>query len=118
MGCLEEKLRQALREDGRRWLEELLNDPSVNVPGDATQPGERCHAQRPNTVDSLFGPLELRRNYYSRADQSGGRAPLDQSLGLVEGCTPGLARLMARAGALEPLYGRQSKPPRIWRRAG
>jgi len=101
MGCLEEKLRQALREDGRKCLQALLNDPSVNVPGDATQPGERCHAQRPNTVDSLFGPLELRRNYYSRADQSG-RAPLDQSLGLVEGCTPGLARLMARAGALEP----------------
>ena len=102
MGCLEEKLRAALREDGRRCLEELLNDPSVNVPGDATQPGERGHAQRLNTVDSLFGPLELRRNYYRRADPPSGRVPLDQSLGLIEGCTPGLARLMCRAGALEP----------------
>ena len=27
---------------------------------------------------------------------------MDESLGVVEGCTPGLARLMCRAGALEP----------------
>jgi hypothetical protein len=53
-------------------------------------------------VDSLFGPLVLRRNYYRHRDQAGGRAPLDESLGVVEGCTLGLARLMGRAGALEP----------------
>lgn len=102
MGCLEEKLREALRQDARRCLEELLNDPAVQVPGDHTQPGESCHAGRVNTVESVFGPLGLRRNYYSRRDHSGGRAPLDESLGVVEGCTPGLARLMCRAGALEP----------------
>ena len=101
MGCLEEKLRDALHEDGRRCLEQLLNDPAVKVPGDMRQPGERCHAGRANTVDSLFGPLELRRNYYSRHDPKGGRVPLDQSLGLMEGCTPGLARLMCQAGASE-----------------
>ena len=60
--------------------------------------GESCPAGRRNTVDSVFGPLVLRRNYYSPRD----RAPLDVSLGIVEGCTPGLARLMCRAGALEP----------------
>jgi len=102
MGCLEEKLRQALRQDARQCLEELLNDPTVHVPGDQTQPGESCHAQRVNTIDSLFGPLTLRRNYYSPGDGSAGRVPLDESLGVVEGCTPGLARLMCRAGALEP----------------
>jgi hypothetical protein len=102
MGCLEEKLREALRQDACRCLEKLLNDPAVNVPGDQTRPGESCHAGRVNTVDSLFGPLALRRNYYSHRDQAAGRAPLDESLGVVEGCTPGLARLMCRAGALEP----------------
>lgn len=102
MGCLEEKLRQALRQDACRCLEALLNDPAVQVPGDPTQAGESCHAGRVNTVESVFGPLVLRRNYYSRRDQTGGRAPLDESLGVVEGCTPGLARLMCRAGALEP----------------
>jgi len=102
MGCLEEKLREALRQDARRCLEELLNDPAVQVPGDHTRAGESCHAGRVNTVDSLFGPLTLRRNYYSQHDPAGGRTPLDESMGVVEGCTPGLARLMCRAGALEP----------------
>jgi len=64
-GCLEEKLRQALRQDGRRCLEQLLNDPAVHVPGDQTQAGESCHAGRVNTVESLFGPLTLRRNLVS-----------------------------------------------------
>jgi hypothetical protein len=102
MGCLEQKLRDGLREDGRRCLEELLNDPAVQVPDDQTRPGEHCHARRLNTVESLLGPLALRRNYYTGRNPSGGRAPLDQSLGVVEGCTPGLARLLCRAGALEP----------------
>lgn len=102
MGCLEEKLRRALQQDARRCLEELLNDPAVHVLGDQAQPGESCHAQRVNTVDSLFGPLTLRRNYYHRREGTGGRVPLDESLGVVEGCTPGLARLACRAGALEP----------------
>lgn len=102
LGCLEEKLREALRQDARQCLENLLNDPAVKIPGDQSQPGESCHAGRVNTVGSLFGPLVLRRNYYSDRKQEGGRAPLDESLGVVEGCTPGLARLMCRAGALEP----------------
>lgn len=102
MGCLEEKLREALRQDACRCLEELLNDPAVQVPGDHARPGESCHAGRVNTVDRLFGPLVLRRNYYRQRDSAGGRAPLDESLGVVQGCTPGLARLMGRAGALEP----------------
>lgn len=42
----------------------------------------------------------MRRNYYADG-QGGGRAPLDQALGIVEGCTPALARLMCRAGAVE-----------------
>jgi hypothetical protein len=44
--------------------------------------------------------VELRRNYYTDG-QGSGRAPLDEALGIVEGCTPALARLMCRAGALE-----------------
>jgi hypothetical protein len=51
-------------------------------------------------VDTLFGPLCVRRNYYTDG-QGGGRAPLDEALGMVEGCTPALARLMCRAGAVE-----------------
>lgn len=97
---LELGIREALLRDGRQALEQLLNDSHWRVQADQARPGEKCYAQRPNTVDSLFGEVVLRRNYY--ADGLGtGRAPLDEALGLVEGCTPALARLMCRAGAVE-----------------
>lgn len=97
---LELGIREALLRDGRHALEELLNDPNWRVEADQLRPGEKCYAHRPNTVDSLFGEVVLRRNYY--ADGLGvGRAPLDEALGVVEGCTPALARLMCRAGAVE-----------------
>jgi hypothetical protein len=97
---LECGLREALLRDGRRVLEELLNDPNWRLEQDQTRPGEKCYAGRPVTVDSLFGPLCVHRNYYTDG-QGGGRAPLDEALGMVEGCTPALARLMCRAGTLE-----------------
>jgi hypothetical protein len=81
-------------------LEELFNDSNWRVKEDQTRPGEKCYAARPLTVDTLFGPLCLRRNYYT-GGQGRGRAPLDEALGIVEGCTPALARLMCRAGAVE-----------------
>ena len=97
---LELGIREALRRDGRRALEDLLNDPHWRVAGDQVRPGEKRYADRPNEVGSLFGAVTLRRNYYPDG-QGGGRAPLDEALGLVEGCTPALARLMCRAGAVE-----------------
>lgn len=97
---LELGLREALQRDGRRALEELFNDSNWRVKEDQTRPGEKCYAARPLTVDTLFGPLCLRRNYYT-GGQGRGRAPLDEALGIVEGCTPALARLMCRAGAVE-----------------
>jgi hypothetical protein len=97
---LELGLREALRRDGRQALEELFNDAHWRLERDQTEPGEKCYAARPTTVDTLFGPLCVRRNYYTDG-QGGGRAPLDEALGMVEGCTPALARLMCRAGAVE-----------------
>lgn len=93
-------IREALLKDGRRALEDLLNDANWRVEGDLARLGEKCYTGRPNQVDSLFGPVVSRRNYYTDG-QGGGRAPLDEALGIVEGCTPALARLMCRAGAVE-----------------
>jgi hypothetical protein len=93
-------LREALLRQGRHALEELLNDPNWRVEQDQSRNGEKCYAARPRTVDTLFGEVTLCRNYYTDG-QGGGRAPLDQTLGIVEGCTPALARLMCRAGAVE-----------------
>jgi hypothetical protein len=92
-------LREALHQDGRRWLESLLNDPSLPLAGDVSQPGEKCSAGVRRQVESVFGTLTLKRNYYYSAPTGSGRYPLDQALGLVEGYTPMLARLMSRAGA-------------------
>ncbi len=97
---LELGLREALRRDGQHALEELFNDAHWRLAGDQAEPGEKCYAARPTTVDTLFGPLCVRRNYYTDG-QGSGRAPLDDALGIVEGCTPALARLMCRAGAVE-----------------
>jgi hypothetical protein len=93
-------LREALLRDGRHALEELFNDSNWRLEHDQTRQDEKCYAARPTTVDTLFGPLCLRRNYYTDG-QGSGRAPLDEALGIVEGCTPALARLMCRAGAVE-----------------
>jgi hypothetical protein len=97
---LELGLREALRQDGQRALTELLNDPHWRVQADQCQKDEKCYAGRPLSVETLFGQVTVRRNYYADG-QGGGRAPLDDALGIVEGCTPALARLMCRAGALE-----------------
>ena len=97
---LELGLREALLRDGRHALEELFNDSKWRLEHDQTRQDEKCYAARPTTVDTLFGPLCLRRNYYTDG-QGSGRAPLDEALGIVEGCTPALARLMCRAGAVE-----------------
>lgn len=78
----------------------MLNDRSWRVEQDQTREIEKCHAQRPTTVGSLFGLAAFSRNYYTDG-KGGGRAPLDEALGIVEGCTPALARLMCRAGSLE-----------------
>lgn len=97
---LEFGIREALLQDGRRAFEELLNDPTWRVADDQARPGEKCYADRSITIGTLFSPVTVRRNYYTDG-QGGGRAPLDEALGVVEGCTPALARLMSRAGAVE-----------------
>jgi len=100
VASLEQGLKKALMKDGACILESLLNacQPAVDPP----KPGERCYKFRPKRVQSVLGALTLRRDYYYGL--AGGRAPLDEELGLVESYTPGLQRLMCRAGAMDPSY--------------
>lgn len=95
-------LREAIFRDLCQVLEELLNDPTLPVPEDASRPGEKCHADRPKQVLTLFGPVRLSRNYYHAAAEQAGRVPLDQALGLWEGYSPGVLRLVCRAVARFP----------------
>jgi len=94
-------LREALFKDGRALLEKLYNEPGLGVPDDTGRPGEKCHPQRAKTVQTLFGPLTLRRDYFYLPGTGAGRAPLDQALGLIHSFSPALVRLAARAAAKE-----------------
>lgn len=96
---VETGLRTALLHAGRRLLENLLNDPTLPLQGDASRPGEKCTPAVERDLETLFGPLTLRRNYYHAAVTGQGRYPLDEALKLVGPYTPALARLMSRAGA-------------------
>lgn len=96
---IEQTLRAALLEDGRRLLEGLL--AQVPVPAVTLQPGQRRHVQRRCDVLSVFGPVTLARDYYHPPGPQGGFA-LDRVLGLLGGCTPGAARLLSRTAAQLP----------------
>lgn len=92
-------LREALGRDLCGVLEQLLNDPGLVVPEDQGRPGEKRHTGRELRVETLFGPIQIRRNYYHCQAEQSGRAPLDEALGLVNGYSPGLVRMMGRVGA-------------------
>jgi hypothetical protein len=47
----------------------------------------------------MFGPVRLRREYFYHAARNCGRYPLDEALGLENGYTPAVVRLMCRSGA-------------------
>lgn len=95
-------LREALFKDGRKLLENLYHDPrGLRVPADASRPGEKCHPQRARKVRTLFGVIQVRRNYYYCPQTGTGRCPLDEALGLVESFSPAVVRLSARAAAKE-----------------
>lgn len=94
-------LRAALLKDGRTLLEKLVQSAAAAVPQAQTQAGEKCHADRPRSVETIFGSIDLKRNYlYSPKDHQG-RCPLDEALGLIDGTSPGLVRLASRAAARE-----------------
>ena len=97
MDFLESALRSALLKDGAHLLEDLLNDALYKERQEAL-PGEKCYRDRAKTVETLFGEVRLLRDYYVATD-GGSRVPLDESLGLIEGYSPGLAKMMARIAA-------------------
>jgi hypothetical protein len=102
---VEAGLREALLKDGRRLLDECIDDPALPLVGDASGPGEKCTREVERQVGWVFGVLRLRRNYYYEAAVGRGRYPLDEALRLIEGATPMLARLMTRAGAQSGFTG-------------
>lgn len=97
MAAIEEGLLGALMRDGSQILEVFFKQ---HVPQCAHQrrDGERHYRRRHLKVHSILGKFSLWRDYFCNGEQA--RVPLDDHLGLKDGITPGLQRLMARAGAM------------------
>ena len=75
------------------------------VPDDeAARPLECLYRNRSIQVQTLFGVLTLKRNYYYHIMDETGRCPLDQALDLLRGGTPGVVRLICRAAAISSSY--------------
>lgn len=90
----------ALKQDGARLLEGLLNDPDLPLKDDQPRAGEQDYGRRCKVVLTLLGPVTLWRRYYYHPLLEQGRFPLDEALGLVDGYSPEVARWMCRAGSL------------------
>jgi hypothetical protein len=100
LGALETGLRAALLKDGCGLLQELL-DYSAGLFDCSTEalPGEKVYRHRSRTVETVLGEVLLSRDYFYCQRRQSGRAPFDQTLGLIDGYSPGLARLMCRIAA-------------------
>jgi hypothetical protein len=101
---LEPLLRSALFRDAARMLEGLLNDRSLLPDDEPARALECIYPNRPIQVQTLFGALTLRRNYYFHQMAKTGRCPLDHMLDLVRGNTPGVAKLICRASSIAVSY--------------
>jgi hypothetical protein len=100
----ERDLLAALKHDGARLLEELLNDPALPAPENRPQADEENYGARPKVVLTCLGWITLRRPYFYSPTRQAGRFPLDGALGLVDSYSPGVARWMCRTGTLAGSY--------------
>jgi hypothetical protein len=102
--ALERQLLAALKHDGARLLEQLLNDPALPQPKPELGPGEERAGYRSKAVLVNLGWIELRRPYLYDPSRGQGRCPLDSSWGFVESYSPEVLRLGCRAAALAGSY--------------
>jgi hypothetical protein len=63
------------------------------------KPGYRYKGRAELDVQCLFGWHRVQRDYYYNADRKEGYCPADSALGLENGSTPWLTRMMCREGA-------------------
>lgn len=101
MEAAELGLRAALLKDGRALLEKLVQSVADSLSQAQTQEGEKRHADRARKVDTIFGTIDVERDYLYSPKNQQGRCPLDEALGLINGTSPGLVRLASRAAARE-----------------
>lgn len=99
LDIIEAGLRAAVLKDAGSMLGVLLNEAEIQSGGEPERAGEKRYKGRPKVMETLFGPITICRDYFCRPGTGEGRAPFDERLGLIEGYSPGLAKMMGRAGA-------------------
>lgn len=98
-------LRTAVFQDTRQLMEYLFQTLVDQI--DAAyqlQPGFARKNRVAVTLQCIFGPVTLKRDYYYNEVKHEGHYPADVALGLVGGLTPALARLVCLEGADEASY--------------
>ena len=98
---LEKGLRECSNKACLEIILGLLATPGLKVSGDERLEGERKVSGVSRTLHTVFGNGPVLRNWYKPVDGDG-RFPLDEALGLVDGCTPMLAGLICQAAASIP----------------
>jgi hypothetical protein len=107
LGVLEQAMRAALTAAGARLLEAVLAGEDDGHAG----PHAKCASghqavyagSREKTVTTVLGPVRVRRAWYHCAECGHGFAPRDEQLGVAgASLSPGLAEMIARAGAEVP----------------
>jgi len=92
-------LRNAFHKDAVKILESLFADPELKIAQDEKREGEKWMSGQKKMVQFIFGEVNLTRNYYYKPGGKTGRYPLDEALGVAGGYSPGMQRLICRAGA-------------------
>ena len=102
----ERAIRAAVLELGRAVLEPLLAaDAGYRGPRADCGHGHQAGfvSYRDKTIDTVLGPVTLRRAWYHCAECGHGLAPRDAGLGVAgDTMSPGLARMIDRASAAVP----------------
>ncbi|HYB46456.1 MAG TPA: hypothetical protein VED20_03725, partial [Streptosporangiaceae bacterium] len=107
LGVLEQAMRAALAAAGARLLEAVLAGDDDGYAGPHATCGAGHQAgyagSRPKTVSTVLGPVQVMRAWYHCRDCERGFAPRDEQLGVAgTSLSPGLAEMIARAGAEVP----------------
>ena len=97
-------MRAAIHADASRIIENLLNDRDLIPEIGPSHELETIYRNRTRTVQTLFGPIQITRNYHYHTKAKNGRYPLDDELELTGTYTPSVLRLICRASARSNSY--------------
>ena len=102
---LEVLVRTAVFKSANALVGFLLQEAAHRIDPDyQAKPGQQYKGRVSLRVEGMFGSFLLERDYYFREGQKQGHYPADAALGLENGHTPALTRLMCLEGADETSY--------------